>query len=277
MNYHRYGLSENPYEAEVLGIGDTAHFEKIHPLLDEAELTKDLSAAIGKGKLAFLVVTGSSGSGRTAVARHAMTLYGELCAKPPGAAEKGVAYYERFHDGNLDARQVSKEVLKGLAEEVKRLGALFKDEPCKELRDGLKDLGPDYSIQDLQSLARDFTEAVYDRKGATACSIENIPNASVFSGLRTMFEKSQGLVISTVLAEQREAVLGALKPHEIGAEIPLGDLPDDCACLLASGATVDQVEGPEPDAVRCRRIAQDLSRQTAQRREIFRNARPYDR
>jgi hypothetical protein len=228
VDYIRYGLTENPYEAGVLAIEEMDRFETIYPF-DDTQLEGKLSTAIAKGKLADYVVTGTSGSGRTTVARHIMAAYGELWSK-----NGKVAYYERPHDGNVDARQVAKDVLKGLSDEVRRLGAEFKDGPCKELRDEMKELAPDYSIQDLQSLARDFTESVNKRNGAVACSVENVPNAAVFAGMRGMFEKSQGLLVCTVLAEQREAVLGALKAHEIGEEITLDKLADDRACYLAT-------------------------------------------
>ena len=230
MDYNRYGLEDNPYEGEVLGVEDTDRFAPIHPI-DEADLAKRLKTAIQKRRLAVFVVTGTSGSGRTATAHHIMGLHKTLHAGQDPASS--IAFYERLHDGNVDPRQVAREVLGGLGDEVKRLGAYFKDTPAAELRAGLAGLGANYTTGDLQSLARDFSDAVHNRHATYACSVENVPSVEVFTGIRAMFEKSQGLLVFTVIGEQRKAVLGSLQAEQIGHEYLLDNLTDDGACELA--------------------------------------------
>lgn len=228
MEYHRYGLKENPFEGDVISIGNKDQFESVH-LIDEDSLKIHLAVAIEKKRLASFVVTGTSGSGRTAFARHIMTLYMELRA----ALNFNVAHYERPHDGNVDSRQVSRDILKGLSDKVKRLGANLRDGPVEELREEIRKLKIDYTIQDLQSLATDFAIGVHDLHSTFALSVEDIPNAEVFKGIRLTLDEAEGLLIRTINHEQREAVLGGLKPQEVGYEIRLDNLADDRACELA--------------------------------------------
>jgi hypothetical protein len=231
VDYDRYGLSLNPYEYMEFEIAEIDKFEEIHPALDTLRLDDFLRAAIKKRVLARVVITGTSGSGRTVLARYIMARYNLLFIQVEGPI--GIAYHERKHDGNVDRRQVGREVLSGLADEVRELNASFRDGPVKDLRDQLKALSGDYSIQNLRSLARDFTAGIHDLHGSFASLIENIPNAEIFSGLYSIFEKSQGLLIGTVVSEKREEILGGMKREEIGLEIALDSLHEERACLLA--------------------------------------------
>jgi hypothetical protein len=232
MEYNRYGVNENPYQLGVLPIGDTSCFEPVHSIEKKA-LESALSSAVTKRTLASYVITGTSGSGRTAVAHYIMSLYAELLASDPQHPRR-IAHYERKHDGNVNGRQVARDILKGLADEVKSLGADLKDGPVKSFRDEMKDLGADYSVQDLQSIANDFSADVHSLDASFTCSVENVPNLEVFRAIRHTFAKSKGLLLCTIVAEQREAILGTLKAEEIGEEIVLGNLADDRTCVLAN-------------------------------------------
>jgi hypothetical protein len=233
MDYIRYGVKENPYNFGALEIGEMSSFEPVHSIEDEA-LETSLSAAIAKGTLAPYVVTGTSGSGRTVVSRFMMYLFGKLFAKGSPRLRR-VAHFERPHDGNVNGRQVARDVLNGLADEVKSLGAGFKDGPVKYLRGEMRELPSDYSVQDLQSIARDFSAQVHAMNASFTCSVENVPNVDVFRAVRNTFAKSAGLLVCTIVAEQRDAVLGTLKSEEIGEEIVLNNLVGDRTWMLAAG------------------------------------------
>jgi len=233
MDYYRYGVNENPYQPKAIGIGDTSRFDPVHPM-DGSTLESSLSSAIAEGGGARYVITGTSGSGRTAVASYIVSLYDSLWSRTSQRSGR-VAHYARQHDGNVNGRQVARDVLKGLAGEVKRLDANLLEGPFKRLRDEVRELPADYSVQDLQSIAQDFSIEVHSLSASFTCVVENVPNLEVFRAVQDLLTKSKGLLVCTLVAEQREAILGMLKNQDIGEEIMLANLADDGTWLLTKG------------------------------------------
>jgi hypothetical protein len=246
MDYTRYGIADNPYKSSLVPVGDIASFEPIHPI-DSMALERSLSSAVSNGNLASYAITGTSGSGRTAVARYIMSVYGRTFEQQlpqlraqglvNGPARKRyVANYEHPDDGNVAGRQVARNVLKGLLGEVRALGGDLKDGAVRAARDEINALKEDsYSIEDLQPIATDFADEVFSAGAIFTCSVENVPNVDVFRSVRRMFAKSKGLLTCTIVAEKCEAILGTLKPDEIGDQIILGNLGEANICRLAQG------------------------------------------
>ena len=233
MNYKRYGLNGNPYHLGEFQIGYVNCFEQVHPI-DEKALEASISEAMAKGIPLSYVITGISGSGRTALARYLVSVYDKLMARDVLPTNR-IAHYQRDHDGNGSGRQVAREVLKGLAGKVKLLGADLKDGPVKDILEGMKGLSADYSAQDLQDMAGDFSAHVHGLGASFTCLVEDVPNVEVFRTVRSMLANSKGLLVCTLVTEQRQAVLATLKSEQIGQEIVLANLRDYRTCVLAEG------------------------------------------
>ena len=243
MNYGRYGLGENPYCAKVLEChknpADSRRFLPIHPSVDERRLVDSMRDAIQNHTPVFYVVVGTSGSGRTAVAGRILRLYQglrEARARREKQQPPKTAAFERENDGNIDARQVGRGILRRLGDRVADLGTDFEDNPVAALHEGLAKLQPDYSIDDLASLAMKFSRRVYKLDGCLACLIENVPNAEVLRALRRIFKETEAVVVCTVKSEQTKEVLDPLGKDELAdrLKIELDKLTPEKAFALAS-------------------------------------------
>jgi hypothetical protein len=205
-----------------LNRADSQRFLSLHPAFDEKKVVAHIREAVSARKPVFYVVVGTSGSGRTVTSGRILQLYyglREQQAKRDGNAAPKVTAYERKNDGNLDARQVARGILKELADEVAELGTDFEDTPVAALKDGIAKLRADFTIDDLASVARGFSRGVFKLNGSMTCVIENVPTTEIFRAVRKTFERTDAAVVCTIKAEQSGSVLGALDPGELSADL----------------------------------------------------------
>ncbi len=208
--WERYGVEDNVFESEpvldcVRKQADRDRFGAFFFSDEELrELDRQLRSAIRQEAIGLYVVTGPSGSGRTAFARKLVQRYAEL--RSVDFAKFAFAEYDP--QSNVSAPQVLNRLVTSLANEVRALTAAIGQDLSAELRESLKSNPPssfdEIVIQgDLRSLSMSLARA----NGGFGCLLENVPRADMITLGRTLFEKSNAILVFTVRSNERNEVI----------------------------------------------------------------------
>lgn len=211
--WERYGVDENIFEAPVLDcVRNSEDRDRFGGFFfsdeEDKALEKQLKAAIREKALAFYLITGPDGSGRTAFARKLVQRYAQL----KGADLAKFAFAEYDPENNVSATQVLHELVTSLANEAQLLEPAIGQDPSAELRRKL-DASPasNFNAIDIQGGLRAFSQTMKTAGGGFACVLENSTRAEMITLGRKLFEKADTILVATVRESDRGDVLTPLE------------------------------------------------------------------
>jgi hypothetical protein len=207
-----YGIEENPFEAPdalhcLRRPEDWERFSRFLSLAEDAQIDAELKAAIKIGGLASFVVTGRSGSGRTAFARHLVARYATFKKTAPDR----FAFAEYDPEDNVSVPQVLHALVTALADEAKDLSGALEKDPSEDLHRALAaDPPASFSPDSMQSKIRSFSKTMGLARAAFGCLLDNATSAAMLIGARKVFEKADGILVCTVNEAVSKEVLRPL-------------------------------------------------------------------
>lgn len=203
--WERYGVDDNVFESKpvldcVRKQTDRDRFGAFFFSEEERrELDRQLRKAIRQEVIALYVVTGPSGSGRTAFARKLVQRYAEL----KGVDFAKFAFAEFDPENNVSPTQVLNRLVTTLATEVTALKEAIGQDLSVGLRQNLPAFDEIVTQGDLRSLSSSLAKV----QGGFGCVLDNVTRADMITLGRKLFEKSNAILVFTVRSNERDDVI----------------------------------------------------------------------
>lgn len=196
--YARYGLTENPFYYQLNPLVEALDSKRFAHVASFGEVLADIDKSIAEGikgrEGVFILITGGSGSGRTAVARYALAKYRD---------ERAIAR-DDFHvitpAVNNSPGVVLRQALSLLGIELKKARRnLPADLPPRLRTESMSKIDKEALIDALGELAVDVAEALNASKPTAGFGvlIRSIPAAEIFTAAHASFRPAETIFVMT--------------------------------------------------------------------------------
>src|SRR5688572_22723521 len=192
----RYGLEKNPFYHQLNPLENALDVQRFAPVASFGQVLGDINAAIADAiemeEGVFFLITGGSGSGRTAVANYALARYRD--ARQVAAKD----FIVIAPAANNSPGHVLRQALNNLSVLLQKRGLNVPKDLIKALRnESTGTFSSDVLVSALGNLALEVADALKKNNPTSAFGvfIKGIPDASIFTAAHGSFQMAETIVV----------------------------------------------------------------------------------